>query len=107
MASQKNSGTKPGADKAAADKAAADKAAADKAAADKAAADKAAADKEKLKDGVFVRSVPESFRRCGYSFNRDGVGIALDLLTEDDLGILESEPNLIVERVQFPMAEQD
>ena len=66
---------------------------------------KAAAKKDDLRDGVFVKSVPVSIRRCGFRFDRDGCGVALDLLTEDQLQQLENDPDLIVERCQFPMNE--
>lgn len=58
-----------------------------------------------LRDALFVKSVPGVFRRCGFSFNQEGVGIALDALTPEQIEALESEPNLRVERVQFPADE--
>lgn len=52
-------------------------------------------------EGIWVRSVKASFRRCGMRFTREGMGIALDALEDGQLEILEREPNLIVERVIF------
>ncbi|NMZ73398.1 hypothetical protein HBO32_09835 [Pseudomonas nitroreducens] len=51
--------------------------------------------------GLFVRSVPESFRRCGYRFTREGFGIALSALTDDEIDALCSDPNLVVEHCTF------
>lgn len=56
-------------------------------------------------DAVWVTSVPKSFRRAGFRFDRNGVGIALEALSEDQLDALESEPNLKVERCTFPIEE--
>lgn len=52
-------------------------------------------------EGVWVRSVTQSFRRAGFAFNRLGCGIALDALEDEQLAALEGEPNLVVERVTF------
>lgn len=52
-------------------------------------------------EGIWVRSVKASFRRCGMRFTREGFGIALDALKEGQLEILEQEPNLVVERMTF------
>lgn len=47
---------------------------------------------------LFVRSVrPEGFRRCGFRFTAEGVGIAMDALTDDQVRTLSEEPNLVVE----------
>lgn len=61
--------------------------------------------KDDLRDGVFVKSKPVSIRRCGFRFDRDGCGIALNLLSDEQLERLENDPDLIVERCQFPMNE--
>lgn len=60
-----------------------------------------------LRDALFVTSIPASFRRCGFSFGRDGMGIALalDALTEAQIEALENEPQLRALRVQFPVDE--
>ncbi|WP_420598635.1 hypothetical protein [Neptuniibacter sp.] len=52
-------------------------------------------------DGVWVTSKPKSFRRAGHRFTQEGLGIALHALQEGELEMLESEPNLVVERVTF------
>jgi hypothetical protein len=47
---------------------------------------------------LWIRSVkPEGFRRCGFRFGPEGVGIALDALTDDQVEILSNDPNLVVE----------
>lgn len=66
---------------------------------------------EAAKDGaavevLWIRSVPESFRRCGFRFTREGFGIALDALTDELIETLESDPNLVVERTSVT-AEDD
>lgn len=53
-------------------------------------------------DGLWVTAVPEQgFRRCGFRFTREGFGIALSLLTPEQIEQLENEPNLKVERGSF------
>lgn len=53
-------------------------------------------------EGLWITAVPEQgFRRCGYRFTREGFGIALSALTEQQIEQLESEPNLKVERGIF------
>ena len=47
---------------------------------------------------LFIKSRPKSFRRCGFRFDREGFGIALDGLTEEQIHILKNEPNLVVTR---------
>ena len=66
---------------------------------------------EAAKDGaavdvLWIRSVPESFRRCGFRFNREGFGIALDTLTDEQIETLVNEPNLVVS-VNRVTAEDD
>lgn len=51
---------------------------------------------------LFVRAVPEQgFRRCGIGFTREGIGIALDALSEEQIAALRAEPNLVVEETTF------
>lgn len=57
------------------------------------------ASKEKV-PALWIRSVPESFMRCGRRFTRDGYGVALDVLTEEEIQRLKDEPNLVVEEVE-------
>lgn len=53
-------------------------------------------------EGLWVTAIPEQgFRRCGFRFTREGVGIALSALTETQIEQLEHEPNLKVERGIF------
>ena len=53
-------------------------------------------------EGLWVVAIPEQgFRRCGYRFTREGFGIAFSALTPEQIEILESEPNLKVERGIF------
>lgn len=53
-------------------------------------------------EALFIRSVPESFRRAGYRFTREGHGIALDLLSDEQIEALVNDPNLVVEHCWFP-----
>ncbi|WP_438454698.1 hypothetical protein [Vreelandella venusta] len=57
--------------------------------------------------GVFVRTKRriKSRRRAGYRFNREGTGIALELLSEEQLKQLRADPALEVEDCTFPLAE--
>ncbi|KTG26274.1 hypothetical protein AWR38_00465 [Idiomarina sp. WRN-38] len=57
--------------------------------------------------GVFVRTKRriKSRRRAGYRFNREGTGIALELLSEEQLQQLRDDPALEVEDCTFPLAE--
>lgn len=57
--------------------------------------------------GVFVRTKRriKSRRRAGFRFNREGVGIALELLTEEQLKQLRADPALEVEDCTFPLEE--
>lgn len=53
-------------------------------------------------EGLWITAVPEQgFRRCGFRFTREGLGIALSALTEQQIEQLEREPNLKVERGVF------
>jgi len=55
--------------------------------------------------GLYVRTLPglKSFRRAGYGFNEQGMGFADGVLSDELVEQLEEEPNLIVERVTFPV----
>ena len=53
-------------------------------------------------EGLWVTAIPEQgFRRCGFRFTREGVGIGLSALTPEQIELLENEPNLKVERGIF------
>lgn len=61
-----------------------------------------------LLDGIFVRSLPPTFRRAGFTFTRDGFGLLLENLTQAQLDAIEAEPMLSVTQAQFPAtAEAD
>lgn len=47
---------------------------------------------------VYVKSVPVTLRRCGFRFSQEGMGIALSCLTPEQLEILETDPDLVVQR---------
>lgn len=47
---------------------------------------------------LFVRARPAGgFRRCGFFFPPEGVGIEAAALTDEQVAILRAEPNLLVE----------
>lgn len=52
-------------------------------------------------EGIFVRSYPPTFRRAGFAFTSEGIGIALSALTEAQLKALKEEPQLRVESCEF------
>lgn len=55
--------------------------------------------------GVFVRTKRriKSRRRAGHRFNREGTGIALELLSDEQLEQLRNDPALEVEFCTFPI----
>jgi hypothetical protein len=55
-------------------------------------------------DGIYVTPRRKrSFRRAGFEFPAEGMGIALDALTKEQLKAIENEPMLAVERVTIPV----
>lgn len=53
-------------------------------------------------EGLWIRAVPEQgFRRSGMRFTREGHGVALSALTDDQVAALMSDPNLTVEHGFF------
>lgn len=53
-------------------------------------------------EGLWIRAVPEQgFRRLGMRFTREGHGVALSALTDDQVEALISDPNLTVEHGFF------
>ncbi|WP_325438043.1 hypothetical protein [Pseudomonas nitroreducens] len=57
-------------------------------------------------DALFIRAVPEQgFRRCGHRFTREGHGIALSLLSDEQIEALVTDPNLVVEQCSFPLKD--
>lgn len=62
----------------------------------------------KMIKGIYVRSFPATFRRAGFEFTSEGHGIALDLVSKEQLMAIENEPMLHVEHCEFPAdAESD
>jgi hypothetical protein len=59
-----------------------------------------------LLDGIFVRSLPATFRRAGFTFTREGVGLLLADLSPQQLDAIEAEPLLSVTHAQFPATEE-
>ncbi|MCL7931637.1 hypothetical protein [Halomonas llamarensis] len=57
--------------------------------------------------GVFIRTKRriKSRRRAGHRFNREGTTIALELLSDEQLTQLRSDPALEVEDCTFPVEE--
>lgn len=79
-----------------------------KPAAKPAAAKRAAKDKDpQMLDGIFVRSLPERFRRAGFDFSREGYGLILADLTPEQLKAIEEEPMLSVQYVEIPATAAD
>ncbi|MCY1365107.1 hypothetical protein D9M69_519400 [compost metagenome] len=78
-----------------------------KAAAPKKAATAAAGKEPALIAGIFVRSLPPTFRRAGIAFTREGVGLRLVDLTERQRTAIEDEPLLNVQHCDFPATEED
>lgn len=60
----------------------------------------ASGDKTKAIPALFINSRGDSFRRCGFRFGKEPLGIALEFLTEEQIEQLKNEPNLIVEEVE-------
>ena len=56
-------------------------------------------------EAIFVRAVPERRCRAGFCFDQQGHGIALSLLSEEQLAALEADPLLRVEHVTVPAQE--
>lgn len=53
-------------------------------------------------EGLWIRAIPEQgFRRLGMRFTREGHGVALSALTNDQVEALISDPNLTVEHGFF------
>ena len=56
-------------------------------------------------DEVEALFVPDSFRRCGHRFTREGHGIALSLLSDAQVDALLNDPNLVVEHCSFALKD--
>ncbi len=59
--------------------------------------------------GLFIRTTPgvKRFRRAGHAFNEQGVGIALDALSEAQIAAIKAEPKLLVEDVEVEIGVAD
>lgn len=75
--------------------------------ANKAAPAAAKAGEPKMLDGIFVRSLAPRFRRAGFEFTREGYGLLLADLSEEQLKAIEGEPLLSVERIEIPATAAD
>ncbi len=58
-------------------------------------------------EGIRVRSLPDTFRRAGIAFTREGIELALDDLSQEQLSAIEDEPLLSVQYVNIAAAESD
>ncbi|MCM2318066.1 MAG: hypothetical protein NDI93_01910 [Pseudomonas sp.] len=59
-------------------------------------------------EGLFVRSLAPTFRRAGFEFTREGHGLLLADLSEEQIKAIETEPLLSVTYCEFPAtAEAD
>lgn len=47
-----------------------------------------------------------SRRRAGFRFNREGFGIALDALSDEQVASLKADPTLVVEEGTAPASEE-
>lgn len=58
---------------------------------------------------VFVRTRRgiKSRRRAGYRFSREGLGIALEALSAEELAAIEADPALEVEECTFPAEDSE
>lgn len=62
-----------------------------------------AAEPEGETKALFIKSRPATgFRRCGMRFTPEGHGVALELLTDDQVATLKADANLIVEVRTIP-----
>lgn len=57
--------------------------------------------------GLKVTSRPASFRRGGYTFTGDAQVIPLSGMTQEQVDQIESDTNLVSQRVDIPPPEED
>ncbi|MFC2974348.1 hypothetical protein ACFOJE_19320 [Azotobacter bryophylli] len=57
--------------------------------------------------GIFVRSLPPTFRRAGLQFTHDGHALLLDDLSEAQIEAIAEEPLLSVRPCEFPASAFD
>ena len=55
---------------------------------------------EKIK-ALFIRSRGDSFRRCGFRFTKDGVGVAVDALSKKEIEQLQADPEIFVQEAEL------
>lgn len=58
-------------------------------------------------DGIYVRSLPDVFRRAGHTFTREGHGLLVKDLTEEQLKAIREEPMLSVQECEIPATAED
>ncbi len=61
----------------------------------------------KMLDGIYVRSLPDVFRRAGHTFTREGHGLLVKDLTEEQLKAIREEPMLSVQECEIPATAED
>lgn len=57
--------------------------------------------------GIFVRSLPPTFRRAGLQFTHAGHALPLDELSEAQVEAIVAEPLLSVRPCEFPACTED
>ena len=58
-------------------------------------------------EGIYVRSLPDTFRRAGHTFTREGHGLLVKDLTEEQLKAIREEPMLSVQECEIPATAED
>lgn len=56
---------------------------------------------------IIVKSKPESFRRAGIAFNREGVELDIAKLKKEQLEAIKAEPNLVIVPADGKKSEKD
>lgn len=57
--------------------------------------------------GLKVTSRPASFRRAGHTFTAEARVIPLSELTEEQVDLIEKDPNLVSQRVDIEVPKDD
>lgn len=50
---------------------------------------------------IFIKAKHNGYRRAGFTHTREGMGIALSALTEEQIDLLRKDPHLLVEDCTF------
>lgn len=60
-------------------------------------------------DALYIRTKHNAaaYRRAGFVFNREGMGIPVDALDKDQVELLKADPHLVVEECTFPADEAE